>query len=134
MANFQYSALDAKGEQTDGVVAANSEAEAIQQLRTEGLYPTQIVEEGKGKKVKAPKGKAKKKAKSGALQKQIGGPARVKPKNLMIFTRQLATLIDSGLPLLRSLTVLEKQEPNPTRRVTVAHVAENVPSGSTFSR
>jgi type IV pilus assembly protein PilC len=132
MANFQYAALDAKGEQTTGVVSANTEAEAIQQLRGKGLYPTQINEEGKGKKSKAAapvKGKAKAKAK--ASKGQLGG--RVKPKNLMIFTRQLATLIDSGLPLLRSLTVLEKQEPNPVLRATVAALAENVQGGSTFS-
>lgn len=132
MANFQYAALDAKGEQTTGVVSANSEAEAIQQLRSKGLYPTQIAEEGKGKKGKiAP---AKGKAKAGAKKSSkghIGG--RVKPKNLMIFTRQLATLIDSGLPLLRSLTVLEKQEPNPVLKATVGSLAENVQGGSTFS-
>jgi type IV pilus assembly protein PilC len=134
MPNFQYSALDAKGEQTDGTVSAASEAEAIQQLRSNGLYPTQIQEEGKGKvkkaKAAAPaKGKAKPKAK--ASKGQLGG--RVKPKSLMIFTRQLATLIDSGLPLLRSLTVLEKQEPNPVLKSTVNALAENVQSGSTFS-
>ena len=49
MANFQYSALDAKGEQTTGAVSAATEAEAIQQLRSKGLYPTQINEEGKSK-------------------------------------------------------------------------------------
>ena len=132
MANFQYSALDAKGEQTTGVVAATTEAEAIQQLRAKGLYPTQIEEEGKGKKGKAAtpaKGKAK--AEGQVLERPLGG--RVKPKNLMIFTRQLATLIDSGLPLLRSLTVLEKQEPNPVLRATVSALAENVQGGSTFS-
>lgn len=132
MANFQYAALDAKGEQTTGVISATTEAEAIQQLRGKGLYPTQISEEGKGKKAKAAapaKGKAK--AKPKASKGNLGG--RVKPKNLMIFTRQLATLIDSGLPLLRSLTVLEKQEPNPVLRATVASLAENVQGGSTFS-
>jgi type IV pilus assembly protein PilC len=134
MANFQYSALDAKGEQTTGALSAASEAEAIQQLRAKGLYPTQITEDGKakGKKgapVKA-KGKAAAKAKSSS-KGQIGG--RIKPKSLMIFTRQLATLIDSGLPLLRSLTVLEKQEPNPVLKATVGALAENVQGGSTFS-
>ena len=48
MANFQYIALDAKGEQTTGNVSAGSESDAIQQLRGQGLYPTQVVEEGKG--------------------------------------------------------------------------------------
>ena len=132
MANFQYSALDAKGEQTSGVLSANSEAEAVQQLRAQGLYPTQIQEEGKGKKGKAAPSKAKGKAGAKKSSKSaVGG--RVKPKNLMIFTRQLATLIDSGLPLLRSLTVLEKQEPNPVLKATVASLAENVQGGSTFS-
>lgn len=133
MPNFQYTALDAKGEQTNGVVSANSEAEAIQQLRGKGLYPTQINEEGKGKKGKAAasKGSKAKAAAKKTSKSHLGG--RVKPKNLMIFTRQLATLIDSGLPLLRSLTVLEKQEPNPVLKATVGALAENVQGGSTFS-
>ena len=133
MANFQYSALDAKGEQVNGVIPASTEAEAIQQLRSKGLYPTQIHEEGKDKKTKAsvpsPKGKVKAKVK--ASKGNLGG--KVKPKNLMIFTRQLATLIDAGLPLLRSLTVLEKQEPNPMLKATVNALADNVQGGSTFS-
>ncbi|MGL5016657.1 MAG: type II secretion system F family protein [Luteolibacter sp.] len=134
MANFQYSALDAKGEQTTGALTAASEAEAIQQLRAKGLYPTQITEEGKtkGKKGAPAKAKGKPAAKAKAASKgHVGG--RIKPKSLMIFTRQLATLIDSGLPLLRSLTVLEKQEPNPVLKATVSALAENVQGGSTFS-
>ena len=136
MANFQYTALDAKGEQATGSVQAGSEAEAIQQLRNQGLYPTQVVEEGavqasaaKGKgKVEfkaAPKSKGKTKA------KKPGG--KVKPKVLMISTRQLATLIDSGLPLMRSLTVLSNQEPNPVLKSTLSSLADSVQSGSTFS-
>lgn len=135
MANFQFIALDAKGEQTSGVIEAGSEAEAIQHLRAQGLYPTQIQEEGKGQAIKAP-AKSKKRAK-GVTKKASGTKAqfgaRVKPKNMMIFTRQLATLIDSGLPLVRSLTVLEKQEPNPLLKQTVSALAENVQGGSTFS-
>ncbi len=132
MANFQYSALDAKGEQTTGVLSAGSEAEAIQQLRNQGLYPTQIVEEGKGKSIKGKGGKPVKVQKKGkAAKPKAGGSVKAKP--LMIFTRQLATLIDSGLPLLRSLTVLEKQEPNPVLKATVNTLAESVQGGSTFS-
>jgi type IV pilus assembly protein PilC len=131
MANFQYSALDSKGEQTTGVVSATNEAEAIQKLRVQGLYPTQIVEEGKGKAALKGKVKVKAKGKSAAAKSSTGG--RIKPKSLMIFTRQLATLIDSGLPLLRSLTVLGKQEPNPVLRSTLGALADSVQSGATFS-
>ncbi len=136
MPNFNYTALDAKGEQADGSIASASEAEAVQKLRAQGLYPTQIVEEGKGKpsagKVSAKKGKAK--SKGSALNMTIGKPkSTVKPKVLMVFTRQLATLIDSGLPLLRSLTVLGKQEPNPALKSTISSLADSVQGGSTFS-
>ena len=129
MANFQYIALDAKGEQTTGTVQGASEADAVQQLRAQGLYPTQIVEEGKGTLVA---GKTKSKARGKKKVRTVSG-GKVKPKMLMIFTRQLATLIDSGLPLLRGLTVLGKQEPNPVLRSTVNSLADSVQTGATFS-
>ena len=128
MANFQYIALDAKGEQTTGTVSAGSEADAVSQLRAQGLYPTQVVQEGKGKLSAVSKGK---KGKAKSKKGTTGG--RVKPKVLMIFTRQLATLIDSGLPLLRGLNVLAKQEPNPVLRGTINSLADSVQGGSTFS-
>lgn len=133
MANFQYIALDSKGEQTTGVIQANSDAEAVQALRGQGLYPTQVVEQGKGALAATPgkKGKKKAKAKKGGSKGKIGG--KVKPKVLMIFTRQLATLIDSGLPLLRGLNVLGKQEPNPVLKATINNIADSVQGGSTFS-
>ncbi|MFU8892622.1 MAG: type II secretion system F family protein [Luteolibacter sp.] len=134
MPNFQYTALDAKGEQTSGVLEANNKDEAVQQLRVQGLYITSLDEEGAAgarKKAKGPAKKARKKT-GGMAGKGFGG-GRVKPKNLMIFTRQLATLIDSGLPLLRSLTVLHKQEPNPLLKSTIGNLADSVQGGSTFS-
>jgi len=136
MANFQYIALNSRGEQTTGVVQANSDAEAIQALRGQGLYPTQVVAEGQGKLAPSATKKGKKKPKGGAKKKggsksKVGG--KVKPKVLMIFTRQLATLIDSGLPLLRGLNVLGKQEPNPVLKATINNIADSVQGGSTFS-
>lgn len=138
MPKFNYSALDAKGENSDGSVSASSEAEAIQMIRAKNLHPTQIYEEGKGKpaksKAKGASKKAKTKSKGGSMNMTIGKPkATVKPKILMVFTRQLATLIDSGLPLLRSLTVLGKQEPNPVLRSTIGSLADSVQGGATFS-
>lgn len=137
MANFQYIALDAKGEQTTGFIQANSESEAIQMLRNNGLYPTQVVEEGKGALgaggAKAKPGKSKPSASKGKAKVKRGTGGKIKPKALMVFTRQLATLIDSGLPLLRSLTVLTKQEPNPVLKQTVNALADSVQGGSTFS-
>jgi type IV pilus assembly protein PilC len=126
MPNFQYLAMDAKGEQTSGTIDASNESDALAKLRQKGLYPTQIAEAGKGAKKTAKKTTGK----SGAKAKTGG---RIKPKVLMIFTRQLATLIDSGLPLLRGLNVLGKQEPNPILRGTISALGDSVQGGSTFS-
>ena len=128
MANFLYLALDAKGEQTTGSVQASSESDAIQQLRSQGLYPTQVVQEGKGTLGEGAKGKTRGKKK---VRKKAGG--KVKAEVLSIFTRQLATLIEAGLPLLRGLNTLEKQEADPVMRATINALSESVQSGATFS-
>ncbi|WP_018968689.1 type II secretion system F family protein [Rubritalea marina] len=134
MPNFEYTALNAQGEETSGVISAASDAEASQQLRAQGLYPTAVSQAGKAKA--APKAKAannKSKAKAAPKKKAAKKGGKIKPKALMIFTRQLATLIDSGLPLMRSLSVLSKQEPNPVLRGTLSSLADSVQSGATFS-
>jgi type IV pilus assembly protein PilC len=128
MANFLYLALDAKGEQTTGSVQASSESDAIQQLRSQGLYPTQVVQEGKGTLGEGAKGKARGKKR---VKAKAGG--KVKAEVLSIFTSQLATLIGAGLPLLRGLNTLEKQEPDPIMRATINSLSESVQSGATFS-
>jgi len=133
MPNFHYTALDAKGEQTAGVIEASNKDEAVQQLRVQSLYITSLEEEGAAGVKKKARGPARKSRKSGGGAKKPFGGGRVKPKSLMIFTRQLATLIDSGLPLLRSLTVLHKQEPNPVLKSTIGNLADSVQGGSTFS-
>jgi type IV pilus assembly protein PilC len=74
--------------------------------------------------------------KGGGINIQIKIPGlsgRVKSKVLTTFTRQLATLVDAGLPLLRGLRVLEKQERNPTLKSIIAELALSIEGGSTFS-
>jgi type IV pilus assembly protein PilC len=139
MPRFTYVALDSRGEESTGLVEAASTNEAIGQLRQAGFFPTNVYEEGKGG---TPAGKANKRAAKAAQVEQPREKAkgivlfqrkRVKPKILMIFTRQLATLIDSGLPLLRSLTVLSKQERDPVLKKTIDKLADSVQGGNTFS-
>jgi type IV pilus assembly protein PilC len=134
MPKFHYIALDSNGQENAGVIDAPNEAEAIGQLRRGQLYPTQVVEEGKGDtaaiRKRARTTGTKGKTKAGG---KASGSAKVAGKTLMIFTRQLATLIDSGLPLLRGLTVLGRQEPNPVMKRTINTLADSVQTGSTFS-
>ena len=132
MPTFHYIALDQNGQETAGDLDAASEADAINQLRQSGLYPTSVAAEGQGQAA-AIKKRVKSSGKGKAKSVKVGANAKVKSKSLMIFTRQLATLIDSGLPLLRGLTVLGRQEPNPIMKGTITTLADNVQTGSTFS-
>src|SRR5713101_1504766 len=139
MPRFTYVALDSRGEESAGLVEAASTNEAIGQLRQAGFFPTNVYEEGKGGRVadKATKRAAKAARIAQPREKRKGivlfQRKRVKPKVLMIFTRQLATLIDSGLPLLRGLNVLAKQERDSVLKNTVSKLADSVQGGSTFS-
>ena len=138
MPRYTYVALDARGQESTGLVEARSSNEAIGQLRQAGYFPTSVYEEGKGG---GPDGKV---ARSTAKALRAAKPRerknivlfqrkKIKSKTLMIFTRQLATLIDSGLPLLRGLNVLAKQEPDAVLKRTIDKLAEGVQGGSTFS-
>ena len=137
MPRYTYVALDARGQESTGLVEARSSNEAIGQLRQAGYFPTSVYEEGKG-------GPDRKVSRAGAKAARVARPRtkisivlfqrkKVKPKIMMIFTRQLATLIDSGLPLLRGLNVLAKQERDTVLRNTINKLADGVQGGSTFS-
>ena len=122
-----------------GVIEAASSNDAIGQLRQSGYFPTSVVEEGKGVARKAPGKKAAKAATAAPTKAKMSrnielfAKKTVKSKVLMIFTRQLATLIDAGLPLLRGLTVLSKQERDPVLKATINQLADSVQGGNTFS-
>jgi type IV pilus assembly protein PilC len=130
MPDFDYIALNAQGQETAGSITANNEGEASTLLRGQNLFPTKLAPKGQ---LAGAKKKAAAVAKAGKGRGRRGAGGKVKGKVLMIFTRQLATLIDSGLPLLRGLTVLGKQEPNPVLQRTINTLAESVQTGSTFS-
>lgn len=129
--------MDSKGSETDGVLDAENQSQAIAMIRSKGFFPTRVVPvdgaKGGGGGKRARKGVEAK----GGLGMEIRLPGflrgRVKAKQLMTFTRQLATLIEAGLPLLRGLRILLKQEKNPMLREAVNAMGESVEGGSTFS-
>jgi len=146
MPKFNYIALDKGGKETKGTIEAASQNEAIGRVKDMSLFPTKIMEAEKEEKA-AKKGggggaKAKPAAKpsggkkKGGMSLEIKIPGlggKVKPKVLTTFTRQLATLVDAGLPLLRGLRVLEKQERNVTLKRILGELAQSIEGGSTFS-
>ena len=125
MPKFAYKATNREGKNTFGVLEAENQALAIQDIRTLGLYPTQVREARK-----SDERRALRKGKGGINEMYIGG---IKWKQIVVTTRQLATLIDAGLPLLRSLNILISQLKPSKMRDVLREVAHDVQTGSTFS-
>jgi type IV pilus assembly protein PilC len=139
MPRFNYVAMDSRGKETKGTLEVSNQNEAISRVKEMGLFPTKVVEAEKTKDKPDAKGRAGAKGpakKKGQINLNIRIPGlsgKVKSKVLTSFTRQLATLVDAGLPLLRGLRVLEKQERNPTLKKILADLATAIEGGSTFS-
>ena len=136
MPTFRYVAMDASGSEVQGSVDAENQSRAISTIRARGLFPTRVTQTGGGQEAAAAGG-ARTAAPGKGLSMQIKMPrlfgGRVKAKQLMVFTRQLATLVDAGLPLLRGLRILLKQEKQPALREALGGMGEAVEGGGTFS-
>ncbi len=125
MASFKYEAMDTTGTEVKDSIDAATEEEAQQKIRPMGYFVTKITQ------VAAKKG-GKDKKKGGKKKRgfTIGG---VSGKALCTFTRQFSTLQDAGLPILRSLRILEGQMKAGVLKYAIADVIEDVESGSTLS-
>ena len=140
MPKFNYVAMDSRGKETKGTLDVANQNEAISRLKEMGYFPTKVTEaekpkaDKKGKAGAAPAPGAKGKGGKRSINIRIPGlGSGVKSKVLTTFTRQLATLVDAGLPLLRGLRVLEKQERNATLKRIIGDLALSIEGGSTFS-
>ncbi|KPK76169.1 MAG: pilus assembly protein PilC [Phycisphaerae bacterium SM23_30] len=130
MPTFQYEAMNAEGQEVKDEIEALSSEEAISKIRNLGYFPTRIREKGgrrAGKKEIAG-------AKAGAKARQPRGTrGKVKVKLLTDFTRQLSTLQDAGLPILRSLRILQQQQKPGTLKSVCKAVGDDVEGGATLS-
>ena len=124
MPQYNYTAVEEKtGREVKGNIEAATEAMAAAELRKEGLFATKIKE-------------ASAKKKGGGLNINLDiqfGPSIIKRKQLMVITRQLATLLEAGLPLIRSLRTLQRQSKDKMAQKVLGGVADAVETGSTFS-
>ncbi|MBR7144959.1 MAG: type II secretion system F family protein [Lentisphaeria bacterium] len=125
MPQYNYVAVDEKsGKEIKGSIEAATEAMAAAELRKEGLFATKLKEA------------TVKKKKGGSLNINLDfqfGPSIIKRKQLMVITRQLATLLEAGLPLIRSLRTLQRQCKDKMAQKVLCGVADAVETGSTFS-
>ena len=148
MATFQFIATDKSGQEVRGTIEAADRASAIASIRAQQYFPSAIGEVkreapapeppavGKGGRNAPPAPK-----KSGGLNKEINLNiklpkflrGRVKTKDLTTFTRQLATLVNAGLPLMRCIEVLKRQNSVPALKDALDGISEAIAGGATFS-
>jgi type IV pilus assembly protein PilC len=114
---FEWSGKTSKGLIESGEITANSKDEVINQLRKRNITATLV--------------KPKEKKKSGLASLSFGGG--VKDKDIVIFTRQFATMIDAGLPLVQALEILSTQVENKFLAKTIETIKSDVESGSTYA-
>jgi type IV pilus assembly protein PilC len=129
MAKFKYTAIDSNGKQKTGTVDAENQEDANSKLSAAGLMPTKVTASGSGGAKSSGKGKSAGKGK----KKARGFGKIIKQEDLSTFTRQLATLLEAGLPLLRALEVMIRQERNLRFKAVLEQIAEQVKSGNSFS-
>jgi len=124
MPKFAYKAMNKTGKETFGIIEAQSEALALQDVRSLGLHPTKIYEARKSDERRA------RRQKGGLSELYFGG---LRWKEIVTMTRQMSTLIDAGLPLLRSLNILVAQLKPCKLRDILREISTDVQGGSTFS-
>jgi type IV pilus assembly protein PilC len=133
MATFAYEAMNEAGKPQKGTIEATSKEDAILKIKGQRLFPTDVKEQKAAKKDGAVDAASQAKAKG---RKKGGGGisfGRVSQKVMTTFTRQLSTLQDAGLPLLRSLQILESQQkPGKLKNVLIG-VCEDVEGGNSLS-
>ncbi|UCF33289.1 MAG: type II secretion system F family protein [Phycisphaerales bacterium] len=122
MATYAFEAMNQTGQAVKDEIEAASTEDALAKIRNLGYFPTRIREKGGGK------------AKTTTKKKSAGfAIGRVGFKQLTQFTRQFSTLIDAGLPILRSLNILEEQQKPGAMKNILRSVAEDIEGGATLS-
>ncbi|MHC4308999.1 MAG: type II secretion system F family protein [Planctomycetota bacterium] len=122
---FKYEALDSQGVAIKNEIEALSQKEAVSKIRNMGYFPTKVHARGAAKKA-ATKAATRPKRRRGA-----GGKVRI--KYITQFARQLSTLQDAGLPILRSLRILQDQQKAGTFKKVIGYVGDDIEGGSTLS-
>jgi len=137
MPTFTYTAIDANtGREETGVSSGSTSAQVTQELKAKGLFPTRV-EPVKKSDEAGPQKRDRAGATSSDSQLHrswsLPGMAVVSGKELTIFTRQLATLVKAGMPILRGLEVLARQQRIPAFKKIVEQMAETIRTGGSLS-
>ncbi|HEY5909056.1 MAG TPA: type II secretion system F family protein [Verrucomicrobiae bacterium] len=136
MTSYGYTAIDAHGVESRGTLEVLDQSEALRRIKEMGLFPTRLVESAPGNSgcpARRPMVDATSKAARHRPRLFGGARTKVGPAHLTVFTRQLATLIEAGMPLLRSLRVLHDQEEDGRLKTVIADLFSSVENGNPLS-
>jgi type IV pilus assembly protein PilC len=134
MSAYAYVAVDPRGGETQGILDVADQSEALRRIREMGLFPTKVAETNNPR----PRAGAVAKAKPGGarLNLELSLPrlsGRIKAAHLAVFTRQLATLVEAGMPLLRSLRVLEEQQEDRALQRIIRELSRSIENGNSLT-
>jgi type IV pilus assembly protein PilC len=118
MPNFLYTARTAGNTTQTGTVTAQNKAAALESLKAKGLHPL-VVKSSEKKGLQ--------------MDIKLPGSKGVKPKALVVFTRQFATMISAGVPILKALNTLKEQSDSPTLKIALEQVTSDVEGGMSLS-
>jgi type IV pilus assembly protein PilC len=129
MSSYYYVAVDPEGVEMRGTLEVPDQSEALRRIREMGLFPTKVLgaERARHRARLAPKTAPRHRSFSIPIPRR-----RIKSPTLCVFTRQLATLVEAGMPLLRGLRTLEEQAEHRELKRVVAELAEAIEGGSSF--
>jgi len=140
MPRFNFHAVTAQGAGQSGQLEAADIRQVTILLRQQGLFPTEVLSSAE---TKMPPAASDQRGRSGQTFENVGKPGssparwpfgkRVRPKELAVFTRQVATLLKAGMPLLRTLEVLSRQERSGSLHAVLASLSDGIKSGGTLS-
>jgi len=130
MANYSYVAIDPHGLEARGVLDVASQREAIRRVREMGLFPTKIKADFEPPSRRRCAGEM---ARVGRRQSFWSADRKIGTASLTVFTRQLATMIGAGMPLIRSLRILAEQNDSKPMIAVITSLASEIENGSSFS-
>ncbi|MEK7782060.1 MAG: type II secretion system F family protein [Verrucomicrobiota bacterium] len=131
MNTYAYEAVNAAGLSSAGLIEVANQSEAVRRIKEMGLFPTRVAERRQNRITQA---LTRRKVATPDKKFQINlFEPRVKSAALSVLTRQIATLVDAGLPLLRGLKILQQQESHPALKRIIGEVGATIEGGSMFS-
>lgn len=131
MTSYCYMAINDHGVQSKGTLEAADQSEALRRVKEMGLFPVKLFESAPRQPISGHSSASKSPASRRFRPFRRRG--RVKARRLTLFTRQLATLVEAGMPLLRGLNVLQQQEENPRLKEIIGNLCQSIENGNALA-